>query len=182
MAMIVADTDVLIDALHGKEPSAGRITLELATGRLATTAITVFELESGARGPKQRDQVQALLAAMNLLPLNQKAAQRAAEIRRELEAKGQRIGTAAYPIAGIVLEHSGILLTRNRAHFERVPGLILGTEICDSDQAFSPPGLALRSLEGGGCYSLCLARDGPGGYGQKAGTVALNLVSMDHEY
>ncbi len=125
--MIVADTDVLIDALHGKEPSAGRITLELATGRLATTAITVFELESGARRPKQREQVRALLAAMTILPLSKSAADRAAAVRRDLEAEGQGIGTADYLIAGIVLEQSGILLTRNQAHFERVPGLVLGS-------------------------------------------------------
>jgi predicted nucleic acid-binding protein len=29
-------------------------------------------------------------------------------------------------IAGIVVVHRGILLTRNRRHFERVPGLSLG--------------------------------------------------------
>jgi predicted nucleic acid-binding protein len=29
-------------------------------------------------------------------------------------------------IAGIVVAHSGVLLTRNRRHFERVPGLSLG--------------------------------------------------------
>lgn len=37
------------------------------------------------------------------------------------------IGTADYLIAGIVLANRGILLTRNRDHFERVPGLTLGT-------------------------------------------------------
>ena len=36
-----------------------------------------------------------------LLRLNQKAAQRAAEFRRELEAKGQGIGTADYLISGL---------------------------------------------------------------------------------
>jgi predicted nucleic acid-binding protein len=29
-------------------------------------------------------------------------------------------------IAGIVVVHHGVLLTRNRRHFERVPGLALG--------------------------------------------------------
>jgi predicted nucleic acid-binding protein len=30
-------------------------------------------------------------------------------------------------IAGIVLVHDGILLTRNRRHFERIAGLTLGS-------------------------------------------------------
>jgi predicted nucleic acid-binding protein len=31
-----------------------------------------------------------------------------------------------YLIAGVCLAHTAILLTRNRKHFERVPGLVLG--------------------------------------------------------
>lgn len=46
--MIIADSDVLIDALHGKEPSASRIAHEIRQGTLATTSITSFELLSGA--------------------------------------------------------------------------------------------------------------------------------------
>jgi predicted nucleic acid-binding protein len=36
------------------------------------------------------------------------------------------IGMADSLIAGIVVAHHGVLLTRNRRHFERVPGLSLG--------------------------------------------------------
>ncbi|MBX3166656.1 MAG: type II toxin-antitoxin system VapC family toxin [Candidatus Eremiobacteraeota bacterium] len=125
--MILADTDVLIDALHGKEPSASRISLELASGRLATTSVTAFELLSGARRPLQRQRIDALLAAMVILPLDRDAANRAASIRLQLEAEGNPIGTADYLVAGIALEHKAILLTRNRGYFERVAGLSLGT-------------------------------------------------------
>jgi predicted nucleic acid-binding protein len=48
---------------------------------------------------------------------------RAAEIRRSLERSGTAIGMADTLIAGIVLVHSGTLLTRNRRHFEHVAGL-----------------------------------------------------------
>lgn len=125
--MILADTDVLIDALHGREPSLGRISLELGTGRLSTTTITVFELHSGAKTEKQRKAVATLLEAMTILPLDAEAARRAADIRQALESAGQGIGTADYLIAGIALSKSAILLTRNQAHFGRVPGLSLGT-------------------------------------------------------
>jgi tRNA(fMet)-specific endonuclease VapC len=124
--MIVADSDVLIDALRGQEPSASRIRLELETGWLATTAITAFELQSGVRSPGAASKVEDLLAALVILPFDDDAADRAAEARRTLESTGTPIGMADYLIAGICLARSAILLTRNRAHFDRVPGLSVG--------------------------------------------------------
>ena len=125
--MIVADSDVLIDALRGKDPARSRVALELDTGALATTCITVFELESGARSPREREKVSALLSALTILPLDSVAAADAAEARRTSEVRGDPIGTADYLIAGICRSRAAILLTRNRKHFERVPGLKLGT-------------------------------------------------------
>ena len=126
--MIVADTDVLIDALNGRAPSAERIKLELGGGALATTAITVFELRSGAKSTKASEQIETLLAGVTILPFDERAADRAASARRDLEVGGSPIGMADYLIAGVCLAHSAILLTRNRKHFERVPGLVLGWE------------------------------------------------------
>lgn len=121
--MIVADTDVLIDFLSGSEPMASRIALELEHADLHTTAITRFELVAGARSARQQAAVADLLAALPVLRLDAAAADRAAAVRQALEAKGQPIGMADCLIAGIVLEHDGILLTRNVRHFKRVDGL-----------------------------------------------------------
>ena len=123
--MIVADTDVLIDSLRGRDPGRSRIAIELATGRLATTAITVFELVTGTRQRGERESVERLLAALTILPLDPPAARRAAAIRIEVEATGKGLATADYLIAGICLSRSALLLTRNRQHFECVPGLAL---------------------------------------------------------
>ena len=92
--MIVADSDVLIDALRGHEPGLGRITLELGTGRLATTSISVFELRSGAKSKRERAKVEALLAALTVLPLDTAAATAAATVRVELEAEGRKLAMA----------------------------------------------------------------------------------------
>jgi len=124
--MIVADSDVLIDALRGQEPAMARIALELETGLLFTTAITVFELLSGARDPREREVVGRLLAALRILPLTEPAAADAAEIRRHLDTSGTPLPTADCLIAGICRTNKAILLTGNRKHFERVPGLALG--------------------------------------------------------
>ncbi|MEX1258967.1 MAG: type II toxin-antitoxin system VapC family toxin [Gemmatimonadota bacterium] len=124
--MIVADSDVLIDALRGRSPFRERVALELKTGALATTAITAFELRSGARSERAAAQVDELLGALVILPFDEGAAVRAAEVRRALESAGNPIGMADYLIAGICLERAALLLTRNREHFERVAGLSLG--------------------------------------------------------
>lgn len=123
--MIVADSDVLIDGLRGREPGAARISHEIRSGNLATTVVSAFELLSGARTDSERNKVQTLLRSLPLLPLDEEAGIAAAEIRRNLEAAGSGIGMADYLIAGICLTRSASLLTRNLKHFERVPGLSL---------------------------------------------------------
>lgn len=123
--MIVADTDVLIDALRGRDPGASAVARELERARLATTAITVFELLSGARNSGERQKVEALLRPLPRLPFDDRAGRLAAEVRRSLERQGNGIGMADYLIAATCLAHAATLLTRNREHFHRVPGLSL---------------------------------------------------------
>jgi tRNA(fMet)-specific endonuclease VapC len=124
--MIVADSDVLIDALRGREPARGRIAEELEKGALATTSLSVFELLSGAKTSSAKKNVRRLLDAVLILPLDERASEAAAEVRKTLEAKGITIGMADYLIAGICLSRSASLLTRNKSHFERISDLTLG--------------------------------------------------------
>jgi tRNA(fMet)-specific endonuclease VapC len=120
--MFIADTDALIDFLSGAG-EADRIRTELETGRLHTTAIAAFELLAGARGRRQVDAVDNLLAALSILPVDDSAAGRAAVIRRGLSAEGVGIGMADALISGIGLNRNAILLSRNRRHFQRVARL-----------------------------------------------------------
>jgi tRNA(fMet)-specific endonuclease VapC len=103
-----------------------RIELELGSGQLATTVISVFELMSGARSDSQLEKVKTLLAAIKILPLDDQASRQGAELRRRLEAEGRGLAMADYLIAGICLSWNSMLLTRNRSHFERIPELRLG--------------------------------------------------------
>ncbi|MCB1034682.1 MAG: type II toxin-antitoxin system VapC family toxin [Acidobacteria bacterium] len=123
--MIVADTDVLIDFQRGRDPGAAAVLAALDTGRLATTTITAFELESGAASEKQLGRLQDLLSALVVLPLDRAAAREAARLHRSLKDQGLALATADTLIAGLCLHHRASLLTRNRKHFERVPGLTL---------------------------------------------------------
>jgi predicted nucleic acid-binding protein len=125
--MIIVDSDVLIDALNGRSPATERIALELRSGSLATTAVSAFEVLCGARAARRVRDAETLLDALTIVPLDVAAARAAAAIRRELEASGTPIGMADYLIAGVCRTRSAILLTRNRAHFERVDGVRLGS-------------------------------------------------------
>lgn len=123
--MIVADSDVLIDYLRGRGAFARRVELELQSSWFATTAITAFELRSGVRTPRQKDSVELLLEAMTVLPFGLGEARIAAEIRLDLQSRGEPIGMADYMIAAVCIATDGVLLTRNRKHFERVGELKL---------------------------------------------------------
>jgi len=87
--------------------------------------VTRFELLAGARLPRHRETLERLLDAIPNLVLDRAAADRAAEVRRDLERRGEAIGMGDSLIAGIVLRYEGTLLTRNRKRFERVEGLQL---------------------------------------------------------
>jgi tRNA(fMet)-specific endonuclease VapC len=125
--VVVADTDVLIDALEGeREPSRRRVAALLRAGELATTAINLFELTSGRRMTVHRlELLDAILGAVPVLSVTRGAAELAAATRRLLERRGEGIGSADYLIAGVCIASGFPLLTRNVQHFGRVPGLEL---------------------------------------------------------
>ncbi|HWD40844.1 MAG TPA: type II toxin-antitoxin system VapC family toxin [Fimbriimonas sp.] len=122
---MVADTDVLINHLRGVRQVVELIAELSEADRLRTTTVNLFELLSGADDGKRGDPVRALSEALDAISLDRKAAAVAAGIQRDLDSKGQTIGMGDSLIAGICLAHGCQLLTLNRKHFARVPGLEL---------------------------------------------------------
>jgi len=59
------------------------------------------------------------------LPFDDQCARRCAELRAELEAKGNVIGPHDLQIAAIALQHQLILVTHNSREFNRIAGLKL---------------------------------------------------------
>ena len=122
--MVVADTDVLIDYLHGVAGAvAGRVDLELGRKALATVAVSAYQLWRGATTRESRAKVGELLAYVRVLPFDARAAERAGAAHRDLAGGGKVIGKADLDIAGVCLAERLPLLTRNRGEFERVRGL-----------------------------------------------------------
>ena len=118
--MIVADTDVFLDLLEGEGAYQKVVTL-LRAGRLATTAVTVFEIWRGLESEAARDLARRALRGVRVYPLTDAAAKRAGIVHRTL--RGTTIGERDVLIAGICLCVKRPLLSANVRHFRRVPGL-----------------------------------------------------------
>jgi tRNA(fMet)-specific endonuclease VapC len=129
--MYLLDTNVLCELIR-KEPHPGMLArAELLDQRdCFASEITLFELRYGAMlrndatsfWQRLRDE---LLPAVTWLQVGREVHLRAADLAADLERSGQRIGNEDCWIAATAIEHGYILVTRNEAHFSRVPGLRL---------------------------------------------------------
>lgn len=124
--MIIADSDVLIDALNGIEVARVQVEDALRARRLATTAVNRFELLAGARTPTEEDVVRRLLAPLPTLAFDDRAADLAAAAAVKLARSGELVPMADLAIAGICMAYDAVLLTRNLRHFSRIEGLRIG--------------------------------------------------------
>ena len=122
--LVVVDTDLLVDFLRGKGAGVVLVRTLLVEHRLRLTAVTGFELRVGTDFVTRRDEILRLFRSRTL-PLDLASALRGGEVAAALRALGQGIGFADSLQAGICLRHDLPLATRNRKHFDRIPGLPL---------------------------------------------------------
>lgn len=120
----VLDSDVLIDYLRGAGPGRDLVRALIQGVGYRVTAVTAFELALGRSYRENPRPVHTLLAAP-LLTLTRKAGLRGGSLLGELRRGGEAIDVRDAMQAGICLETGATLVTRNVAHFERVPGLQL---------------------------------------------------------
>jgi tRNA(fMet)-specific endonuclease VapC len=120
----VLDSDVLIDYLRGAGPGRDLVRVLIQGVGYRVTAVTAFELALGGSYRENPRPVHALLAAP-LLTLTRKAGLRGGLLLGELRRRGEPIDVRDAMQAGICLETGATLVTRNVAHFKRVPDLKL---------------------------------------------------------
>ena len=116
--LVVADTDTFLDFIEG-EGTHYHVAELLRNGRLATTAVTIFELWRGLEFDVEREFVRRAIRGVRVYPLSEVAAKCAAELHRGLNETP--IGDLL--IAAVCLTVHRPLLTSNVEHFKRVPGL-----------------------------------------------------------
>ena len=124
LAGAVLDSDVLIDYLRGAGPGRDLVPSLVRGGGYRVTAVTAFELALGAAYRRNPRPVHALLS-VPLLAFGRRAGLRSGELLAELRKRGFPVDFRDAMQAGICLEAGAKLVTRNVAHFERVPGLDL---------------------------------------------------------
>ena len=96
---------------------------------LTTTAISAAELFKGAYRAKERKgelaKARSILEYLELLELSVPACETYGRLMNELRSRGMLIGDLDVLIASTAITHRQILVTRNKAHFEKIPGLIV---------------------------------------------------------
>ena len=128
-ALFVLDTNICIFIINRK-PAAVRERMDaLAPHRLAVSAITAHELRYGLlRSGRLADnaaRLQLFLSGVAVLPFDEPAAARAAQLRATLARAGTPIGPLDTLIAGHALSVEATLVTNNTREFARVPDLPL---------------------------------------------------------
>jgi tRNA(fMet)-specific endonuclease VapC len=122
------DTDTCIHLLRGRETVVQQAALH-SPSDLAVSAITRYELLYGVEkcppGWKKREanKVRLLLEQLRLLPFTAETALHAAELRAQLEVRGDSIGPMDVLIAATALEYGLPIVSGNLAEFSRVPHL-----------------------------------------------------------
>jgi len=125
--VIVLDTDIISELMRPR-PSASLVEqlTDVPVSEQATTAITLGELAYGARKagrPGLYRRASRLLRGVRTLDFDRPAAEQYGELRALLEGEGRRLADPDLRIAAIAVVHRGTLISGNRRHFDRVPGL-----------------------------------------------------------
>lgn len=125
--MRVLDTDVCVELLRGNEVVIAQ--RQATVDRIATTWITAAELYYGAArsagAEKNRLLVKRFLAPLRILGLDGSIVERFGTLKASLESQGRRLADFDLLIAATALSRGALLVTGNRRHYERVPGLEL---------------------------------------------------------
>ena len=128
MLKYLLDTNIAIYTMKNR-PQQVKKRFQTHQGEICISAVTLGELVFGAEHSQQVERnltdIEALVAQLEVLPLDSKAAYHFGQIRAALYTIGQPIGPYDMLIAGHARASGLILVTNNIHEFGRVPGLLL---------------------------------------------------------
>ena len=128
MLKYLLDTNMVIYTMKNRPPQVKR-RFQQHEGQMCISAVTLGELVFGAEHSQQVERnladIEAMVARLEVLPFDRKAAYHFGQIRAALYSMGQPIGPYDMMIAGHARASGLILITNNLNEFERIPGLLL---------------------------------------------------------
>jgi len=127
--MYVLDTNMLTALLRGEAGPVRRL-LALPRSQVLLPQPVVAEVLCGlARLPKSRrrtalsERCETLLTSMLRADWTDEVSERFASVKATLERKGERLDDFDVAIAAHALARDAVLVSRNRNHMQRIPGL-----------------------------------------------------------
>lgn len=120
------DTDTISDLIRRPSGVVAGSIARVGEEAVCTSIVVSSELRFGAAkkaSARLIGQLEAVLSAIEIIPLEEPADRHYAELRAHLEKTGQRIGPNDMLIAAHALALDLTLVTGNVREFSRVPGL-----------------------------------------------------------
>ena len=126
MNSYLLDTNILSDLIRQPQGIIAKCIARVGESNVCTSIVVAAELRYGAKRRNSRRltrNVEAVLEAMEVLPLEEPADHAYAELRARLEKRGVVIGPNDMLIAAHALTLDHTVVTANRNEFLRIPGL-----------------------------------------------------------
>ena len=125
--MKLLDTDTCIGLLRGRPGVLA--SREAERDEVATTWVTASELFFGAAKSARPDANAALvvrfLDTLPVLGFDLASSRLFGEMKARLSAQGQIVADADLFIASVAVSKGATIVTGNRRHYERIPGLVI---------------------------------------------------------
>ena len=126
MTRYLLDTNIVADLVRNPQGRVAERIREVGEGAVCTSIIVAAELRYGATkkgSPRLLAQVEAILATLEVLPLEAPADATYGRLRARLEREGQPIGANDLLIAAHAVTLGHVLVTANEREFARIKDL-----------------------------------------------------------
>jgi len=120
------DTNILSDLVRSPQGLVAQKIAATGEKSICTSVVVAGELRFGASklgSERLSNQLNSILSAIDVLPLEEPADQRYGELRADLDKRGKTIGPNDMLIAAHALMLDCIMVTTNVREFSRVPTL-----------------------------------------------------------
>jgi len=125
--LILLDTNICVAHLNGD--ARVQVPMQRHVNELAIPTLVAAELHYGfaksARAAQNLPRLRQFLASFAPIAFDAESAERAGQIRLQLESIGRKTGAMDLLIGAVALRQNATLVTHNSKHFEDIPGIQL---------------------------------------------------------